>query len=74
MAQCPKCGTQTIQHKPDCEMPDLIQMLVHLDEVVKVFGREKLEAYRLLKSIDKMFEILNRRARIGKGKDPIPNP
>ena len=57
---CRKCGAYP--HRPQCEMPDLIQLLSNLDEVFRVFGREKLEAYGLLKSVDKMYEILNRRA------------
>lgn len=57
---CAKCGAYP--HKYDCEMPDLIQLLANLDEVIRFFSREKLEAYGLLKSVDKMNEIIKRRA------------
>lgn len=63
--KCTKCGVEeqaeNFKHSVECEVPDLIQLLVNLDDVVSVFGREKLEAYRLLNSIDKMYEILHRR-------------
>jgi hypothetical protein len=55
----------------ECEVPDLIQMLVNLDEVVTVFGREKLEAYHLLNTVDKMYEILHR--RLGKNEGASTN-
>jgi hypothetical protein len=63
--KCLQCGVEAeeaeFQHGEGCEVPDLIRILANMDEVVVVFGREKLEAYGLLKSIDMIYEIANNR-------------
>jgi len=64
---CQKCkasAIDTVIHKPDCEMPDVIQLLANLDDIARSMRKELLEHYGLDKPIKKMYEILNRRAGI----------